>query len=130
MGDGDRLGEETQLFSGRIEVFDTTTVLFPLYVARMIKSNHLISPLIPCMPLGASMVDSCQGWGKFGSQDRTGVPWPGRAEDTTARGEQSQNAAQTPEQRDRSSAAGQDLMGNLCNCTKCQPAFIAHLYSQ
>ena len=84
------------------------------------------------MPLGANIVDTCQGLGlgRFGGQDRTGVPWPWKAEDTTARWEQSQNEALSREQEDKSSEAGQDLVENLCDCIEFQPAFRAHLYSQ
>lgn len=50
--------------------------------------------------------------GRFGGRDRTEIPWPWKAEDTTARWEQSQNEALSPEQEDKSSEAGQDLAEN------------------
>lgn len=84
------------------------------------------------MPLGASTVDTCQGlgWVRFGGQDKTGVPWPWKAEETTARWEQGQIEALSPEQAGKSRKAGQDPVENLCDCIEFQPAFIAHLYSQ
>lgn len=69
-----------------------------LYEAPMVKSNHPTPPLTPCNLSGLVWwtLAELEG-GSFGDQDRAGAPWPGKAEDSTARGEKSQNAAQSSE---------------------------------
>lgn len=92
------------------------------------KSNCPTPPLPPRMPLGAGVVDTCQGleWGGFGAQDRTGLPGLGKQETTLPEGAKSE-CSSVQSKETRSSKARQDLMGNPHNYIKCQPAFRARL---
>lgn len=81
VGDRDRLGEETQLFSGRIEVFDTNTVLFPLYVAPVI-SRIIPYPLsFPACLLGPAWWTRAKDGVSL--EARTGLGFPGLGEQKT-----------------------------------------------
>lgn len=120
-GDGDVLGEGTTLFSGRTEAFDSRAAPSTLSVSPVISRMVPALPLTPCMPPGADVVDPHHG-ARTGKGQKPRQSW-GSLVWESRRG-QSQNVAQRVQSEEmRSSMAGQDLMGNLHNCIKWQPAF-------